>query len=333
MVLHLLIDTSTWLDLAKRRDGQRIIVPLRQLVDDGLVDLLVPQLVIDEFDRNRASVEASMTSSMTERIRLIREDVNMYLSDDDFEGFLADFVFERWSYKLPLIGAMTTRNLGEIRDLLDNGTPLVPTVVEHERVVARGLTKRAPFHRSRNCVADALLIEMYKTALASVRPGDTCAFITSNYEDFSLVKGDRRLPHADLADLFAGDNSIYRYDVLGLAQLLVDEFADEITEMVGEIHLVEQPRGLEEIAAAERQMFDKIWYERSMRRDRELIADGKTADLEEHRRVAAPAREQIEKTYTVDDLAPHNEFDLGMLHGKLSALRWVLGSEWDFLDT
>ncbi|MGB9223425.1 hypothetical protein [Mycobacterium sp.] len=36
MVLHLLIDTSTWLDLAKRRDGQRVIVALRQLVSDGL---------------------------------------------------------------------------------------------------------------------------------------------------------------------------------------------------------------------------------------------------------------------------------------------------------
>lgn len=32
-------------------------------------------------------------------------------------------------------------------------------------------------------------------------------------------------------------------------------------------------------------------------------------------------------------LGPYTDFELGMLNGKLSALRWVQGSEWDFHDT
>jgi hypothetical protein len=28
-----------------------------------------------------------------------------------------------------------------------------------------------------------------------------------------------------------------------------------------------------------------------------------------------------------------SDFDWGYMQGKFSALRWVLGSEWDFLDT
>ena len=56
-MLHLLVDTSTWLDLAKRRDGQRWIVAMRLLVHQGDLQLLVPNVVIDEFERNRDRID------------------------------------------------------------------------------------------------------------------------------------------------------------------------------------------------------------------------------------------------------------------------------------
>lgn len=40
----------------------------------------------------------------------------------------------------------------------------------------------------------------------------------------------------------------------------------------------------------------------------------------------------MEKLYG-DKLQPMDDFEWGMLNGKLSALRWVLGDEWDMLDT
>jgi hypothetical protein len=46
----------------------------------------------------------------------------------------------------------------------------------------------------------------------------------------------------------------------------------------------------------------------------------------------ALARE-LEERYGKNNLGPYDTFDWGMINGKLSALRWVLGEDWDFLDT
>jgi len=50
--------------------------------------------------------------------------------------------------------------------------------------------------------------------------------------------------------------------------------------------------------------------------------------------VPCSASHSPEARYTgPGQLGPYTDFELGMLNGKLSALRWVLGADWDFLDT
>jgi hypothetical protein len=50
---------------------------------------------------------------------------------------------------------------------------------------------------------------------------------------------------------------------------------------------------------------------------------------------ALRAAEKVRARYDVEggELGPFDEFEWGMICGKLSALRWVLGSDWDDLDT
>lgn len=48
---------------------------------------------------------------------------------------------------------------------------------------------------------------------------------------------------------------------------------------------------------------------------------------------ALAAAKRTEDEIGIDNLGPWSDFDWGMINGKLSALRWILGDEWDMLDT
>lgn len=50
-------------------------------------------------------------------------------------------------------------------------------------------------------------------------------------------------------------------------------------------------------------------------------------------KLAIKSARAVERRYGKKNLGPWSDFDWGMINGKLSALRWVLGDEWDMLDT
>jgi len=41
-VIHILVDTCVWLDLARQADGGKMVAILRELCDRGKIELLVP---------------------------------------------------------------------------------------------------------------------------------------------------------------------------------------------------------------------------------------------------------------------------------------------------
>jgi hypothetical protein len=45
------------------------------------------------------------------------------------------------------------------------------------------------------------------------------------------------------------------------------------------------------------------------------------------------AAAKVEEKHGTENLGPWSDFEWGMINGKLSALRWALGEDWDMLDT
>jgi Restriction endonuclease len=90
-------------------------------------------------------------------------------------------------------------------------------------------------------------------------------------------------------------------------------------------------RSQREIIEAEQEFFDRIWYERHLVH-RKKWDSGEEYVPEDVRRVALEAAERV-KARRPDLHIPEDDFEWGVWNGKFSALRWVLGSDWDFLDT
>ena len=115
-MLRLLVDTPTWLDLAKRRDGERWIAVLGLLSRQEKLELLVPTLVARRIRRQSSSYSGfPVPATLSELFRLIEKTVDDYGLDD--RAFALE-VLEGLALQVPIIGAMATRNLDEIAERL-----------------------------------------------------------------------------------------------------------------------------------------------------------------------------------------------------------------------
>lgn len=102
-------------------------------------------------------------------------------------------------------------------------------------------------------------------------------------------------------------------------------------------------RSESEVIEAEQEFFDRVWYGRHALsiEDYERIVAGeepsnprRKTTTPEIAKQALEAGQRVAKKYGgAENLLPENDFKWGMFSGKLSALRWVLGDEWDMLDT
>lgn len=96
--------------------------------------------------------------------------------------------------------------------------------------------------------------------------------------------------------------------------------------------LLSRGRSQNEIIEAEQEFFDRVWFERHMVFRTKYEAGEKEGTPESVYKMALDAAERV-KRERPDLRLCKDDFEWGMWNGKLSALRWVLGEEWDFLDT
>lgn len=89
IAMRLLMDTCVWLDLAKDYREQPIIAVLEELIESGEVELIVPQQVLDEFNRNKARIIEEARRGLQSHFRLVRQAVSCFGDDAKKADLLA----------------------------------------------------------------------------------------------------------------------------------------------------------------------------------------------------------------------------------------------------
>jgi len=95
---------------------------------------------------------------------------------------------------------------------------------------------------------------------------------------------------------------------------------------------IDEPRTMDEIADMANEFCEKIWFDRHLTL-RYKVENGLETVNPEIWAGALKSAQRVIQQYGEENLGPYSDFEWGMLNGKLSALRWVMGEEWDMLDT
>ncbi len=344
-MFKLLIDTCVWFDLAKDPKQHPVLGVVEQMVREKIIALIVPTILLDEFRRNKDRIAKDSAKSLSTHFKLVREAVTRAGGNKRKTKAVLTHL-DDVDHKIPIIGGAAAGALDRIEGLLVAAEEVPHSEAIKVRCAERALERKAPFHQGKNSMADALIIETYASCIRAHAPArERFAFVTHNKNDFSAAT-NHRVPHSDFASAFSKIKSLY---FISLPEALRRVDPSFVSEAMFEYSFIEEPRGLAEIQKAEDLLFHQVWYNRHMNLRYEVktglvkIVEKETeADWRRHPRTtiqrdiwegALRAAKGTERDYGKKNMGPWDDFEWGMINGKLSALRWVLGDEWDMLDT
>lgn len=340
-----LIDTCVWLDLAQDQKLTPLLLVVENMVRDKKLSLVVPRVVYDEFHKNRARVAKASARSLAGHFQQVKDAVNKATTDPERRKALLTQL-DDLNHKIPIIGGAAEGVLDRVDKLLSRSVIVETSDQIKLNAANRALSRKAPCHHdNKNSLADAIVIETYLETVSTGKAGERFAFVTHNTSDFSTPNGNQKVPHPNFGGQFSKIRSMY---FINLAEFLRRVDPSMLNELIWEQMWEQEPRGLSELLAAHEVLWRQVWYNRHKYREW-MIETGKLklvsreewdkgARNNQHEILddiwerALKAAKRTKRELGKDKVGPWTDFEWGMINGKLSAIRWMLGDDWDMLD-
>lgn len=224
---QIMLDTCVWLDTAADIMGNEIISRIEALLSSPNVTLLVPKIVIEEFDKHKDESAKQLAKRIKVRVVETKRFLQEYSDAGDKDPAIP--ILENFLSRVDKLDEVAGKLVRRIESLfrLPQTKVLVASTDTLVRVTERGYRKQAPFH-TRNGTADAVIIELYGECVRQ-NTASNCrfTFVTSNKNDFSN-KQDHRLPHDDIKTLFDDGRSSYSLNIAEAVNRLCEELPSSV---------------------------------------------------------------------------------------------------------
>jgi hypothetical protein len=251
VTVYILNDTSTWLDLVKDYRLQPVIGALEHLVASNAVKLIVPEIVLEEFDRRKEDVARDAKRSLKAHFALVRDAIHRFAPEQTRSTGID--VINEADHAAVIKGEAVTGSIKRVAKLLAAASKYKATDTIKIRATERALARKAPFHRTKNAVADTIIIETYAQVMSEDQSAERYVFVTSNTHDFSQDAGDQRLPHDDLAPLFINPVSTYWISLADAINSIDEDLLPELdldSELFPAPLVVGDPRGRTQVISS-----------------------------------------------------------------------------------
>src|SRR5687768_5417239 len=142
-MFKMLIDTCVWLDLAKDPRQVPVLGAIEEMVKLGMVTLIVPRVVLDEFRRNWERIAKESAKSLSAHFRLVKDAVDKIGGDKRRMRVVLSHL-DDVDHKIPIVGGAAADALDRIEKLLT-----APPIIELSAAVKLRAAQRAIERRPR----------------------------------------------------------------------------------------------------------------------------------------------------------------------------------------
>lgn len=224
---YITLDTNTWIYLANGTEPVRLLNYIDKEVDKGNITVLLPRIVIDEWENHKDKTvrQGSMKhfkeikTALDKILKLLgdkgeKEIISFLIDEKDEKDYFKDFI-ENFEKRKKEIENAVTDNIKLIDDLFKNKS----TIIEIKDKIYKksgqfALQKKAPF-KLKNSFADALILFSFLEYVES-NSIEGSIFISYNTDDFCEKKMGKKSLHPDLENEFIQAKSKY-YKIVGEA--------------------------------------------------------------------------------------------------------------------